>query len=56
MRKLLILAFLLCGPASADMMITPGMNVTVTCTLPGVQCKTLDFTQPCNSQYILVVL
>jgi hypothetical protein len=55
MRKILILAVLLCSPASADMLITPGMNVTVTCTLPGA-CKTLDFTQPCNSQYILVVL
>jgi len=44
---------------AADMVLTPGTNVVVTCTLPeaGVgQCDTLDLSRACNSQYLGVVV
>jgi hypothetical protein len=51
---------LLCSSAaSADMVLTPGTNVVVTCTLPeaGVgQCDTLDLSRACNSQYLGTVV
>jgi hypothetical protein len=62
MRRLLTLVMVLLGSSAAlaaDMVLTPGTNVVVTCTLPeaGVgQCDTLDLSRACNSQYLGVVV
>jgi hypothetical protein len=59
-RVLTLVMILLCSSvASADMVLTPGTNVVVTCTLPeaGVgQCDTLDLSRACNSQYLGTVV
>jgi hypothetical protein len=58
-RVLTLVMILLCSSAaSADMVLTPGTNVVVTCTLPEAAgpCNSLDLSQPCNSQYLGVAV